>query len=159
MHYSAMTTPLGSLFQWPSTHSVKNLFLMSSLNSTGTASFLFLVSCRWSPERDQHLPLRCSPWGRCRLQWSCPSAFSSPSWTNQATLATPHKTCLWDLSPSWSPSSGHTPLVWWCPYIEVPKTTHSTRGGATPDKSKHYPISVCIVHSSSVVSRNNKLYH
>lgn len=48
------------------------------------------------------------------------------------TSATPPKSCLWDLSPSLSCSSGHTLRVW-CPlHIEVPKTTGSTQGGTTP---------------------------
>jgi len=38
----------------------------------------------------------------------------------------------WDLSPSWSPFSGHT-LIVWCPsYTEAPKTAHSAWGGASP---------------------------
>lgn len=37
-----------------------------------------------------------------------PSSFSSPTWTNQVTSAAPLKFYPWDLSPSWSPSSGHT---------------------------------------------------
>ena len=46
--------------------------------------------------------------------------------------AAPCRSCPWEFSPSWSPSSGHT-LIVWCPsHNEAPKTTHSTQGGAAP---------------------------
>lgn len=38
-------------------------------------------------------PPHCPPWGRCRQWWGPPSAFSSASWTNQVTLASPCKSC------------------------------------------------------------------
>ena len=90
------------------------------------------MSYCWSPERgDQHFPICCPPWGSCRHQGGHASAFSSLSWTSQVTSATTSKSCPQDLSPLWLPSSGHT-LIVWCPYIEEPKTTHSTQGGAAP---------------------------
>ena len=71
---------------------------------------------------DQHLVLHCSPWGSCRPRWGHPPAFSSPSWTSQVTSAAPLK------------SLDRPPLdTLWCrSHIEVPKTAHSTQGGATP---------------------------
>lgn len=88
--------------------------------------------------RDQHTlpdPLHCSPWGRCRLQSGLsghPSAFCKLSWASQGASAIPPKSCPWDLSPSWLPSSGHTRIVW-CPSdIKVPKTAPSVECGAAP---------------------------
>lgn len=60
----------GCSSDWP--HSAKKLFIMSNLNFPSAASFHFPLCYRWSPERDQHLPLHFPPWGRCRLLWGHP---------------------------------------------------------------------------------------
>lgn len=80
------------------------------------SSFYFLVSYHWSPERDQDLPLHCSPW-----EWGHSSAFFSPRWTNQVTSDTPFKSCCWGLSPSWSVSFRHTVIGWYPSFTETPK--------------------------------------
>ena len=81
---------------------------------------------RWSPERgDEQLPSTAL----CEGAVDCDEL--SLLWTSQVTSATPYKSCPRGLSPSWSLSSRHT-LVVWCPsYAKVPKTAHSTRGGAS----------------------------
>ena len=66
----------------------------------------------------------------CRLWWGHSSAFSSLSWTNQVTSAGLQKSCIQGLSPSWSFSCGHTLIVCYPSSIEMPKTAHSTQGGA-----------------------------
>lgn len=62
--------------QWKTTVSVKNLFLRSTVSFPDVASFHFLMSCHWSPERgDQDLPLHFPSWGSCRLWWGHSSTF------------------------------------------------------------------------------------
>ena len=94
-----------------------------------TVSFHSFMSCCWSPERDQNLPLRCPLEEAVDCGEVTPQP--SPRWTSQVTSAAPHKPCPQGLSPSWLSSFGHT-LIVWCLYIEAPKTALSTRGGATP---------------------------
>lgn len=91
------------------------------------------MSCHWSPEKgSQHIPLCCPPWESCRLQWGHPSVFSSPSWISQVTSVTSHKSCPQGLWLSWSPSSRHTPIVWYPSYIEAPEAAHGTQSRAAP---------------------------
>jgi len=133
----AMTTSLGSLFQWLTTLSVKNLFQMSNLifpwcSFTPFSHVLLLVTReRISAPPSPLLSLR-----NCTLQWGYPSACSSLSWTNQVTSATPQKSCPQDLSPSWLLSSGHTLTVWCLSSTEVPKTARYTCGWAAPVQCK-----------------------
>lgn len=90
-------------------------------------SLNFFVSYHRSSERGGcDFPYHLSPWGSFTGH---PSNFSSPRWTKPDALC---KSCPWDLPPSWSPSSGSTPIVWYSSYIEVSKTTHSTCDEAAP---------------------------
>ena len=78
--------------------------------------FHSISSCPAADHQRREISVR-----RCRLWWGHPSAFSAPSWTNQAASVATRKSCSRDISPSWSPSSGHT-LIIWCPsYIGHPK--------------------------------------
>jgi len=140
-----MTTSAGSLLQWPTTLSVKNLFLMSNLNFPW-CSFNPLPCVlsrvtrgrRSAPSTQEEVVgcTKCSqghfPWASCRLQCGHPPAFSSPSWTNHLTSVARPKPCPLGHSPPWSPSSGHTLIVWCLSYIEVPKITYSAQCGAAP---------------------------
>lgn len=65
-----------------------------------------------------------------------PSVFSHLIWTNKVTSASPHKSFPQGLSPSWSPSPGHTLIVWCLSHTVAPKTTHSSQGEATPMRSR-----------------------
>jgi len=86
----AMATSLGSLFQCPSILSVKNLFLISSLNLLFGISKPFPGVESLSPETINQCMLFCSPlFGRCGCQWNLPSV-SSMDCANQGTSADPY---------------------------------------------------------------------
>lgn len=122
-----LTASLESLFQWPTTLSVKNIFLMSSLNFPWHGFIPFPHILLLLTRREiSTFPVHCPPWRSCRLWWGYPSAFTFPGWRNKVTSAT----CMafpWNLSPSWSPTSGHALIV--CPpCIEVLQSAHRTSG-------------------------------
>lgn len=112
---------------------MKTLFLISVWTSFDTASFHFLVTYCWSPERHQHFPLCCLPWERFRLPWGHHSAFSFPGWTSQVISAACPMSCPRELSASWYPSPEDS-LVLGCPsYIVIHKTAYN-HGEATAVK-------------------------
>lgn len=78
-------------------------------------------------------PLCCSPWGRCIRD----EVISQPSFLNKPSdlSCSPCPFFLQNLSPPWTPSSGHTRTVW-CPYIVASRSAHNTPGEAVPAQSR-----------------------
>lgn len=120
----ATTVSLGSPFQWPAALSVKNLFFMSYLNFPW-CSFIPPIA---GHQREISTSSSIAPLEEaedCREATPQPS----PGWTKQVTSAAPHKSCPQDFSSSWSPSSGHTLIVWYS-CTNAPTTAHRTQAGA-----------------------------
>lgn len=121
-----LITSLGSLFQWPTTLSVKNIFLMSSLKFPWHGFIPFPYILLLLTRADEHLPLRhCPPWGSCQLWWGHPSAFTSQGWRN-SDLSHLYGFPLRPFTILVS-SSGHT-LIVYPSCIELLQSAHRTSG-------------------------------
>lgn len=131
---------LGEWSQWLTIISVKNVFLTFILNFYWHKLILFLCVLplvsrerRSTPPPPLVLPTLRKLWAVMRSPLSL--SFSKMNKT-PFTSATPWNSCLWDLSPSWLPSSGHSKIVWFSSYIDAPKTAHSNWGAATSVQSR-----------------------
>lgn len=117
--FGAVTTFLGILFQYPTSLGVKNIFLMSNLCSPW---YSFSPCPPVAGHQRQEISTSSPwPWGRCRLWWNHPSAFSSPGSTGQATPAAPHKEEPRGPSPPWSQSNSLISFLYWSKTAQ-PKT-------------------------------------